>query len=445
MTRLLAAGLYLTSISDHERRFAAPGGTRYAACRATVWGTSNLRRRLPSIAGTNRMNGSPLARPRVAIITNVIPHYRADFYRRLFSSTEFDCHVFCQESLPGQAIETSAHDFPGKVTFLQALGAAGERIAWQGVPVTTIRRTFEMCFVYGNPRVLSNITSSLILRASGLPVVIWGQAHSFGSSPLLEATRLAWWRLFRYIFVYTDDDVRYLKMRGFSRQVILGMNNGLDQSTIEAAAAPWTPERLEDWRSQTGLDGKVVLLSCARLLSRNRFDLMIDALAQLVADHPNLVWCVIGGGPEQGKLEEQAVAEGVFDHVRWLGPLHDEDKLAPWFLSSAVLIHPGAIGLPLLHAFGYGLPVITHDERSQHGPEIAALQDGRSGLLFRSGDAGSLSDTISQIVSAPTRRAALGQAALATARERFNTAVMAERFSQMVRAALASRRSTSDA
>jgi glycosyltransferase involved in cell wall biosynthesis len=257
--------------------------------------------------------------------------------------------------------------------------------------------------------------------------------------------RLAWWRLFGYIFVYTDEDVRYLRMRGFSRQVILGMNNGLDQSSIDAAAARWTPERLKDWRGQTGLEGKTILLSCARLLSRNRFDLMIDALAQLAAGHPNLIWCVLGGGPEQENLERQAVAKGVSGHVRWLGPLHDEDKLAPWFLSSAVLIHPGAIGLPLLHAFGYGLPVITHNERAQHGPEIAALEDGRSGLLFRAGDADSLRDTVSQLVSAPTRRAALGQAALATARDRFNTARMAERFSQMVQAALAHRRSTSDA
>jgi glycosyltransferase involved in cell wall biosynthesis len=331
------------------------------------------------------------------------------------------------------------------VTFLRAFAATGERIAWQRVPVATIRRTFDMCFVYGNPRVLSNLTSSLILHASGFPVVIWGHAHSFGSSPFLEALRLRWWRLFRYIFVYTDGDVGYLRMRGFSRQVILGMNNGLDQSSIEAAAARWPPERLRDWRCQAGLDGKTVLLSCARLLSRNRFDLMVDALAQLVADRPDLIWCVLGGGPEQGNLERQAVAKGVSGHVRWLGPLHDEDKLAPWFLSSAVLIHPGAIGLPLLHAFGYGLPVITHNERAQHGPEIAALEDGRSGLLFRAGDADSLRDTVSQLVSAPTRRAALGQAALATARDRFNTARMAERFSQMVQAALAHRRSTSDA
>ncbi|MGB8299267.1 MAG: glycosyltransferase family 4 protein [Polyangia bacterium] len=386
-----------------------------------------------------------MGRPRVAIVTNIIPHYRADFYRRVLSSSEFDCHVYCQGSLSGERIETSEGDFPGRVTITKGIAAAGQRIAWQQIPIAAIRRTFDLCFVYGNPRVLSNLTTSLILLASGLPVVIWGQAHAFGSAPHLEAMRLAWWRLFRYLFVYTDEEVAYLRTRGFSRQVILGMNNGLDQSRIEAASARWTPERLKDWRSQMGLDGKTVVLSCARLLPRNRFDLVVDALPALVTANPNLVWSVLGGGPEQKNLERQASARGVSKAIRWNGPLHDEDRLAPWFLSSAVLVHPGAIGLTLLHAFGYGLPVVTHDERARHGPEIAALEDGQSGVLFRYGDVDSLRGTIAGILGAPTRRATLGQGALATARERFNTARMAERFTEMVRMVLAPKRGTSDA
>jgi glycosyltransferase involved in cell wall biosynthesis len=143
---------------------------------------------------------------------------------------------------------------------------------------------------------------------------------------------------------------------------------------------------------------------------------------------------VLGDGPERKQLEDRARQRGISQAIQWRGPLYDEDSLAPWFMSSAVLVHPGAVGLTLLHAFGYGLPVVTHDERSQQMPEIAALGDGSNGVLFRQGDVKSLAETLLGVLRAPELRSHLSEAALRTAREEFNTAVMAQRFSEMVHA-----------
>ena len=35
------------------------------------------------------------------------------------------------------------------------------------------------------------------------------------------------------IFVYTDKEVNYLRDMGFTKQCIIGMNNGLDQKKID--------------------------------------------------------------------------------------------------------------------------------------------------------------------------------------------------------------------
>jgi Glycosyltransferase len=385
------------------------------------------------------------SRPRVAIVTNIMPPYRADFYRRILASKDFECHVFCQKAVPGADVGTAAHLFPGRVTVVNAVSVANERIAWQTLPHAKIRANFDMCFIYGNPRVVSGVLLSWVLRALGMPVVIWGQAHTAGASRISERIRLAWWRGFPNLFVYTDDEVHYLRDRGFAHQLIIGMNNGLDQAMLDSAAAKWTDAHLVEWRSREGLGQNLILLSCARLVGKNQFDLMIDALPALLEVHPTLIWCVVGNGPEQEQIENRAKKRGVARAILWKGPLYDEDDLAPWFMSSEVLVHPGAVGLTLLHAFGYGLPVVTHDDRSQQMPEIAALREGTNGVLFRRGDVRSLVESLLGILRAPAVRSHLAEGALRTAREEFNTAVMAQRFSEIVRAVWERNRGTTDA
>ena len=65
------------------------------------------------------------------------------------------------------------------------------------------------------------------------------------------------------------------------------------------------------------------------------------------------------------------------DSIRWLGALYEQEVMAPWFLSAKVFVYPGYIGLSIMHAMGYGLPVITHDNMDNQSPEVAALRNGK--------------------------------------------------------------------
>ena len=40
------------------------------------------------------------SRIRVAVITNIIPSYRSDFFRRLFADPNLKLTVFCQKKIP---------------------------------------------------------------------------------------------------------------------------------------------------------------------------------------------------------------------------------------------------------------------------------------------------------------------------------------------------------
>src|SRR6266516_2220577 len=166
------------------------------------------------------------ARLRVAIVTNVLPHYRAEFYRRLFQREDLSVTVFCQAAIPGSNLALWHDRFADHVTIVSSAGLKGERLGWQWLPWRRLLTAYDVLFVYGNPRVVSNVVLASLARALGRPVVLWGQAHTAGAGALTERLRLRWWRGFDKLFVYTDGEVGWLRSRGFARQHIVGMNNG---------------------------------------------------------------------------------------------------------------------------------------------------------------------------------------------------------------------------
>ena len=368
---------------------------------------------------------------RVAIITNVIANYREDFYRRILADQSMAITVFCQDAITGMNLKTVHEKFAKNVKLIKSIGLAKEKIAWQFLPFLDLYKNHDILFFYGNPRVLSNVIYSVLFKMLGKKVIIWGQAHTAGANPIMEKIRLAWWRFFDYLFLYTDKEIEYLQNKGFKAQKMLGMNNGLNQDEIDHAKAQWPAERLAEWKKQQGIEKNTLLLSCARLEPKNQFELMIPALAKLCETNPKILWCVIGQGQQEAALRNAVNQAGLDDHVLWLGAIYDENELAPWFISSTLLIHPGAIGLRLLHAFGYALPVITHNDMANQMPEMAAFEDDINGVLFVNKDASSLFQTIHQQLSDEYKRQQLSQAAYQTAKKRFNTTIMAHRFLDM--------------
>ena len=250
---------------------------------------------------------------------------------------------------------------------------------------------------------------------------------------------MLWWRRFKYHIVYTDNIAERLRRGPLRGRYVVGMNNGLDQKAIDSEITRWSEDRLRTWRKDQGLDGRVIVLSCGRLFPKNQFDRGLDAIARLRQKYPDVVWCVIGDGPEREQLHARAKALDLQDNVRWLGAIFDEEKLAPWFLSSRVQLHPSGIGLSLFHAFGYGLPVITHDDPDHQMPEFDALQDMENGLLYRYGDKESLADALERLLDDPELARNLGAQAQKCCREVHNVDVMAARFKEIITAAAESR------
>jgi glycosyltransferase involved in cell wall biosynthesis len=376
---------------------------------------------------------------RVAVITNTLAHYRVAFFQSLFDRSDLDVRVFCQRSIPGFNLELAYERFPDRVTLVRAWTLSQERLGWQWLPWRRLLTEFDVVFVPGNLRILSGVCLALAARLLRRPTVLWGQLHNADSDPRREGIRLRWWRSFDHFLLYTDGEAARLRALGFQNRYILGMNNGLDQKRIDLEAGRWDEERLAAWRKERGLADRTMILSCARLSRKNRFERWVRVMPQVVERHPDLLWCVIGDGSERPALEDSVDRANLSAHVRWLGSILNESELAPWFLSSRWLVHPGAIGLTLLHAFGYGLPVVTHGDSRGHTPEFDAFEPGGTGLLYDLADETSLAAQVNAALDDPGARDRMGARAREIARRDYNVDVMSERFARIALHAAAGR------
>ncbi len=369
---------------------------------------------------------------KVAIITNVIPNYRRDFYERLGNQQEFDITIFCQQKIPGTGIVSIHKELKVNSHEVKCWCLNSEKLAWQWIPAKKLFKGFDIYVFYGNPRVLSNVLWATLLKILGRKVAIWGQAHTSGSSSIFQAIRYTWWKLFDFLLVYNDKEANELINSFRNNKTIIGMNNGLDQKKIDDEITYWNEPRIKQWENRQGLENKIVLLSCARLEKKNKFHLLIQCLPDLIAKHKNLVWCVIGDGSLKEDLKTQSRQLSLENNIHFTGAIYEEHELAPWFITSSIFIHPGAIGLSLMHAFGYGLPVITHDNISNHMPEITAFENGKTGLLYEEDNVESFKNTILHLLDSHSLQDTMRSKTQLIAKESYNTKIMAQRFSKLI-------------
>jgi len=330
----------------------------------------------------------------VALVVNYMPHYRDGFYKELFRDNNYRFDVFCHVPDGRSRLKTvetayaNTHVFP--------LHSIGNKAWFSFLPFRSLlSRDYQALVIEGNPRFLSHFFLASIGKIMGKPVLIWAMAKSPNAS-LGEGLRLRWMRGFNDILVYTKQEIRFLEGRGYFGKSLTSIDNGLNQRAIDAAKTGWPDSKLQQWRKDRDIETGGLFLSCARLEPKNQFDIGIRAFAQYIETNPMARYAIVGDGPETERLAALSRALRVERNVMFLGAIHRESELAPWFLSATALLHPGSIGLSIFHALGYGLPVITNSTTSVHAPEFSALLPGVNGLIFDEGDIQSLLSVLNE-------------------------------------------------
>ncbi len=371
---------------------------------------------------------------RLRIVQPIIPRYREPVFAALAARSEVNLEVWADlgrrlGSLEGLA--GSERFRCVQATYLERGPFVMQRGVWSAVD----RRGADAVILPWASREVHLVPALLRGRANGVRVILWG--HGIGKT---ESRSRRWFgdrilRLADRCVVYGPSVAARLVRSGYPAERVHVAPNSTDLSRAQAARLHWPDHLVDAFLAERGLARHRYALFVARMEPWKRPRLLLEAVAARRAAGDDLRCVFIGDGAERSTLEALARERGLADAVRFEGPIYDEERLAPFMLGAACLAIPAAIGLSLLHAFGYALPVVTSEDRLPHGPEIDALRPGDNGFLVRDNDVPALADAIGSLAGDPPTRARMGALALATVERRggWNIDSMADAF---VRAAL---------
>ena len=376
-------------------------------------------------------------RPLVQILLEGLPKYRSVFLTRLKQSGRIDFKLYpAHQADPGLFDKSEASAFADDIIppVRPAKDLLGGRLSWHShFQVNPSLGPGDVIVCTGNPRFLNIYPLTIRARRQGLPVIWWCQGWTPEASP--KTTKIRHW-LTRHIpdavMVYTEKEAKAFIELGFPEDRTFFLNNTIDETLVQAAIDAIDPQVLSVFQEQEGLIGKKLLIFCSRLTPKTRLLQAIEAVERLRSDHPDVLLAVIGDGALRAEAEAAVQDRGLSSNVRFLGAMFDEAELAPWFLSAQCLLYPGPIGLSLLHAFAYGLPVVTHDNLRNQNPEIAALAPGANGLTFRENDVPDFADALGRILANPSFREDLSSHARKTAHQDYTMAAMVRNFEEAV-------------
>jgi len=197
------------------------------------------------------------------------------------------------------------------------------------------------------------------------------------------------------------------------------VHHGIDEQAVRRGA-----QARKQARAELGAaDDDEVVGHVATFTPKKGHHGLLTAVARLVATRLRLRLVLIGLGPLEDELRQRVRAEGLEAHVSFLGVRDDVQALLPGLDVFTLPSHHEGYPISLLEAMAAGLACVASDV----GGIPEAVTDGHDGLLVPPGQPETLATTIDGLLDDADRRAALGEAAAATAQRRFSIAAAVER------------------
>lgn len=156
-------------------------------------------------------------------------------------------------------------------------------------------------------------------------------------------------------------------------------------------------------------DDAPVVGAVGRLVALKNHRQLVRLLPRLRRHYPEVRLVLVGGGPEEAALREEARALGVSQAVVFAGPRDDVAALLPAFDVFALPSRTEGLSIALLEACASGTPVVA--TRVGGNPEI--IRHGETGLLVPVDDDDAMAAALLDLLGDPGSRAHYAAAAKA--------------------------------
>jgi glycosyltransferase involved in cell wall biosynthesis len=222
------------------------------------------------------------------------------------------------------------------------------------------------------------------------------------------ASRTARWqfsallRLADHVVVVNSEVQEMLVRMGLSPDRVVRLPNAVSLERFR----PPTAEERRVARQALGLtDQETMALYVGRLEELKGADVLLAAWAQLPAQQRQRARLVlVGQGPEEAVLKQQAAEAGLADSVLFAG---EQKNVLDYYWAADLFVLPSrseGLSNALLEAMGCEIAVVA----SAVGGALDLVEEGESGLLFVSEDAAGLAAQLERLLDDQTLQRRLG-------------------------------------
>lgn len=283
--------------------------------------------------------------------------------------------------------------------------ALGQRLA-------QVARLVEPDLIHAHSPVLNALPALKVGHALGIPVVyeiraFWEDAavdHGTTTQGSLRyrATRSLETRAIRradHVFTICEGLRADIVARGISPAKITVIPNAVDVESFQLACAPDAA-----LLAQLGLGGSTVIGFIGSFYAYEGLDLLIAALPQLLRARPDVKLLLVGGGPQEASLRQQAQQLGVADRVVFAGRVPHQE-VSRYYDLIKVLAYPRhpmrltELVTPLkpLEAMAQGQLFVASDV----GGHKELVTHNQTGVLFKAGSADALAQALLGLLDSP--------------------------------------------
>ena len=204
-------------------------------------------------------------------------------------------------------------------------------------------------------------------------------------------------------------------------------------STSHFVPASKSPELLDS----LDLVGKSVIVSVGRLVHRKGQDKLLEALPQILLQHPDAVLVFVGIGPRKKKLDQLVRKHDLSQYVRFVGRVQYSDlpryfQLADLFAmpsrSRLAGLEVEGLGIVYLEACACGIPVLA----GLSGGAPDAVLDGQTGRVVDGTNVKAVADMVNELLDNPEKLKAMGENGRRWTEERWRWDLWGERFKKVL-------------
>lgn len=200
-----------------------------------------------------------------------------------------------------------------------------------------------------------------------------------------------------HVFTICEGLRHDIVARGLPAAKVTVIANAVDPKDF--SAAPYAPG---DLRHKLGLSDAVVLGFIGSFYAYEGLDLLLTALPRIIERLPNVKVLLVGGGPEENNLKQQARDLGLAERVIFVGRV-PHDQVGGYYDLVDVLVYPRhrmrltELVTPLkpLEAMAQQRIFVASDV----GGHKELIRDNETGFLFPAEDAVALADRVIDVLN----------------------------------------------